>query len=146
VLAAADEIATTFATPNQRLGELWRLAREITVYFSNDDVAMKLSHLVNGNIRLGYNGPPNAADTHFFSPNVYEFINCTGVNDYITSFFYEPDRSHQYYRQSPTVRADIVTTLAGATPARPAYDSLANIYALFPPAPLTPTPGSGANA
>ncbi|MDR3529421.1 MAG: alpha/beta hydrolase [Rhodopila sp.] len=135
ILAAADETATSFSTPNGgRLTNLWRLGREITVYFNNDDIAMALSHIVNQDFRLGYDGPPNAADTGFFSRNVYEFVDCTGVDDYINSILQAPDRSHQYYRQSPTVRSDIVTTLAGATPVRPRYDGGANIYSLFPPA------------
>ena len=130
VLAAADEIATTFSTPNGgRLANLWRLGREITVYFNNDDILMAISHIANQNFRLGYDGPPNAADTGFFSPNVYEFVDCTGVNDYISD---EVDRSHQYYRQSPTVRTDIVMTLGGATPVRLKYDAAANVYSLFP--------------
>jgi esterase/lipase superfamily enzyme len=135
VLAAADETATTFSTPNGgRLANLWRLGREITVYCNNNDVAMDLSHLVNRDYRLGYDGPPNTVDTQFFSPNVYEFVDCTGVNDFVNSNLEEPDRSHQYYRQSPTVRADILVTLAGLIPPRPRYDRQTNVYSLFPPA------------
>ena len=135
VLAAADEPATTFSTPNGgRMNFLWRLGREITVYFNNADVAMGLSHLVNRDYRLGYDGPPNTADTQFFSTNVYDFVDCTGVGDFISPLLQAPDRSHQYYRQSPTVRSDILATLAGATPVRPKYDQSANVYSLFPQA------------
>jgi hypothetical protein len=101
------------------------------VYFDNDDIAMALSHIANQDFRLGYDGPPNAADTGFFSRNVYEFVDCTGVNDYISTIIDAPDRSHQYYRQSPTVRADILTVFAGAVPVRHAYDAAANTYSLF---------------
>ena len=133
VLAAADEVCTTFSTAdNGRLAALWRLGREITVYFNRDDIAMALSHIVNHDFRLGYAGPPNAADTGFFSRNVYDFVDCTGIDDYISSLLAAPDRSHQYYRQSPTVRSDILETLAGVTPARPRYDKTANLYGLFP--------------
>jgi hypothetical protein len=44
-----------------------------------------------------------------------------------------PDRTHQYYRQSPAVRADIAASLAGLTPTRLKYDARANAYSLFPP-------------
>jgi esterase/lipase superfamily enzyme len=131
VLAAADEAATTFNTPGQRLAGLDQLGREITIYYNNDDIAMALSHLVNGEHRLGYDGPANKADTDLFPPSVFEFIDCTGVDDYLNA----PnafDRSHQYYRQSGTVRSDIVQTLAGFTPTRPNFDSQDNIYYLFP--------------
>ena len=145
VLAAADETATTFSTANDgRLADLWRLGREITVYFNNNDVAMGLSHFVNRDYRLGYDGPPNEADTRFFSKNVYEFVDCTGVDDYISSLFDSPDRSHQYYRQSPTVRQDILATLAGATPERPKYDERANYYSLFPQAAVASGPDRSA--
>ncbi|HYB11156.1 MAG TPA: alpha/beta hydrolase [Alphaproteobacteria bacterium] len=133
VLAAADEIASSFSTPNGgRLSNLWRLGREITVYYNNDDVLMHVSHIANQNFRLGYDGPPNKADKHFFSPNVYEFVDCTGVNDFISPLSDAPDRSHQYYRQSPKVRADIAAGLAGLMPVRPKYDPIANVYSLFP--------------
>jgi len=132
ILAAADEDAATFAAPNgRRLSHLWRLGREITVYSNRDDVAMALSHVANFDYRLGYDGPANAADTGFFSRNVYEFVNCSGVNDYLSNILVEPDRSHQYYRQSPTVRADIAASLAGLTPNRLRYDASANVYSLF---------------
>lgn len=130
VLAAGDEISTTFSAPNKgRLSRLAKLGREITTYSARDDVAMALSHIVNRNYRLGYDGPANEADTAFFSTAIFEFVDCTGVTDYISS---DLDRSHQYYRQSPTVRKDIVQSLAGLMPTRPAFDPAANVYSLFP--------------
>jgi esterase/lipase superfamily enzyme len=132
ILAAADEIATTFTTPdNGRLCTLKALAEEITVYFNYDDVLMHLSHIANCDYRLGYDGPPNKADQKVFGADVYSIVDCTGVDDYISSIFDQPDRSHQYYRQSPTVRFDIAQTLTGQTPRRPRYDAKANVYALF---------------
>jgi esterase/lipase superfamily enzyme len=146
ILAAADEQADTFSRPNGgRLSNLWRLGREITVYFNNDDVAMALSRVVNRSFRLGDDGPPDKADTRFYSPNVYEFVDCTGVNDLIEGFLASPDRSHQYYRQSPTVRTDIIATLADLTPKRLRYDSAANTYGLFP-LPVVAQTGGGAES
>jgi esterase/lipase superfamily enzyme len=132
VLAAADETATSFTTPgNGRLRTLSSLAREITVYFNYDDVLMHLSHIANCDYRLGYDGPPNKADLNVFEKTVYNMVDCTGVDDYISTIFEQPDRSHQYYRQSPTVRLDIAQTLTGRTPLRPRYDAKANVYSLF---------------
>jgi esterase/lipase superfamily enzyme len=132
VLAAADEVATSFSTPdNGRLHMLRRLARSITIYFNYDDVLMHLSHLANCDFRLGYDGPPNKSDTTFFDRPTYAMVDCTGVDDYISSIFDQPDRSHQYYRQSPTVRFDIAQTLIGRPPSRPRYDATANVYSLF---------------
>jgi esterase/lipase superfamily enzyme len=129
VLAAADETATTFSAPSgDRLSQLFKVGREITVYFSREDVAMALSQFVNKDHRLGYDGPPNKADTQFFSTAIYEFVDCTAIRDFISS---DIDRTHQYYRQSPTVRSDIVQTLAGFTPNRPKFDPASNTYFLF---------------
>ena len=133
VLAAADEIATTFSTPEDgRLAGLRKLGKKVAVYYSYDDIMMTLSQKVNCNFRLGYDGPPNASDTEFFPPGVYEFVDCTGVNDYISSLVEQPDRSHQYYRQSPTVRLDLAQVLAGIKPQRLRFDPRANAYGLFP--------------
>jgi esterase/lipase superfamily enzyme len=135
VLAAADEDAASFMTPNNgRLAGLPKVGREITIYYNNDDILMDLSHLANGDYRLGYNGPANKSDTKTFPTDIFEFVDCTGVNDYISTWLDAPDRSHQYYRQSPTVRADIVQSLAGFTPQRPKFDPIANVYSLFPKA------------
>jgi esterase/lipase superfamily enzyme len=132
VLAAADEVATTFTTPdNGRLCTLKALARNITVYFNYDDVLMHLSHIANCDYRLGYDGPPNKADQTVFARSVYSMVDCTGVDDYISTILEQPDRSHQYYRQSPTVRFDIAQTLTGVTMRRPRYDEKANVYSLF---------------
>jgi esterase/lipase superfamily enzyme len=128
VLAAADETATSFSTPHAgRMANLWRLGREITLYFNDDDVAMKLSHIANHDYRLGYDGPPDKADTGFYSTNVYDFIDCSRIDDYIDPRV--PDRSHQYYRSSPRVRADLAAILAGLQPAR-SYDATRNVYSL----------------
>jgi esterase/lipase superfamily enzyme len=134
LLAAADEIATTFSTPNAgRLANLKKLGRKITVYYNYDDVLMHLSHVANCDFRLGYDGPPNAIDVKFFPSETYDFVDCTGVDDYISAWTDQPDRSHQYYRQSPTVRLDIAQTLAGMKPKRLRYDPRTNAYGLFPP-------------
>jgi esterase/lipase superfamily enzyme len=134
ILAAADERADGFFLPDdRRLSDLWRLGHEITVYSNRNDVLMTASHWVNGNYRLGYDGPPNKANTGFFSPSVYDFVDCTGIDD---SFGHGLLDSHQYYRESPKVRADILGVLAGLDgPGLTGRDRDAkrNVYTLFPP-------------
>ena len=141
ILAAADEDFQSLHMPGGgRLSTLWRLGSEVTVYYSNNDTMMQLSQslLVNGVQRLGYAGPPDKADMQAFPNTVYEFIDCTWCNDYISD---APLVSHQYYRESRKVRADIVATLAGVTPVRPPYDANANVYPLFPPQVVADRPG-----
>jgi esterase/lipase superfamily enzyme len=143
ILAAADEdFHSLHMADGTRLSGLWRLGREITVYYNNDDTLMALSQspVVNGVQRLGYAGSPDKTDLQTFPTNVYEFVDCTGCNDYLSD---APLVSHQYYRESPTVRADIVATLAGAVPKRPPYDAAGNSYPLFPPTVVASGDGAG---
>ena len=112
VLAAADEFSITFGRPNgQRLSDLWEITPQITVYTNREDVLMHASHIANGDWRLGYDAAPNRADKAFFSPDRYAFVDCTDNEDFTNSFLNLPDRSHQYYRQSKTVRRDIARVL-----------------------------------
>ncbi len=147
ILAAADERANSFFLPNdRRLADLWRLGHEITVYSNRNDLLMTASHWVNGNYRLGYDGPPNKSNTSFFSTSVYEFVDCTGIDDSIS---HGPLNSHQYYRELPKVRADILGVLAGLNgtelPGRTPHPAQ-NVCTLFPSkaaAPANPAPTGG---
>ncbi|MBV9989727.1 MAG: alpha/beta hydrolase [Alphaproteobacteria bacterium] len=126
ILAAGDEIATTFTEKSgKRLSNLRRLGREITVYYNWCDIAMHLSRLVNWLFHLGCDGPPNKADIKTFPAKIYEFVDCDGLTDCIG---HGADRTHQYYRQSPTVRADITASLAARIPVRPKFDPVGNFY------------------
>jgi esterase/lipase superfamily enzyme len=139
ILAAADEPSNTFGMPNgARLSDLWLLTNRITVYSSREDVLIFASHIVNGDWRLGHDGPPNRADKRFFPPEEYVFVDCTENEDYTVSLLQSPDRSHQYYRQSLTVRADVARVLKGLAPPEGArvYDQRGNFYTL-------PTIGTG---
>ena len=132
VLAAGDEDSATFTKPKGgRLSRLSSLAREITVYFNRNDIAMHLSGVVNHAFHLGYYGPPNMRDVKVFPPKIYEFVNCIGLKDYIDTPQHpeEIDHTHQYYRESPTVRADIAAQFAGEVPVRPYYYKDENFYA-----------------
>jgi esterase/lipase superfamily enzyme len=128
VLAAADEPSNTFGLPNgARLSDLWLLCNRINVYFSGMDVLMELSHLVNGDWRLGHAGPANLADTAFFPPGTYTFLNCTQNQDYLTNSLGD---THQYYRESASVRPDIARVLARipGPPGSRGYDPKTNTY------------------
>ncbi len=104
ILAAADERydSFSFAEPS-RLSCLPRLARRISVYSSEADVVLTLSSAVNGMRRLGQQGPLGDAPVN---PS-FRLIDCSDYHDYP----YGPLNSHQYYRLSPSVRADIVALL-----------------------------------
>jgi esterase/lipase superfamily enzyme len=108
-LAAPDEVADTFLRPNGgRLSNLPKLTDRISVYFSRRDFLMLLSRGVNGNVRLGYNGPTDKLDRKRYPENEFRLVDCTDALDYAPVLL-EP--SHQYYRKSPAVRADIVACM-----------------------------------
>jgi esterase/lipase superfamily enzyme len=114
VLAAADEPSNTFGLPNGgRLSDLWQISRHVTTYTNQQDVLMHASHIANGDWRLGFNGPANHADTKFFPAQHYVFVDCTRNEDFTQPLLEAPDRSHQYYRQSKTVRRDVARVLKG---------------------------------
>src|SRR6185437_598345 len=131
ILAAADEPNDTFQRPKgERLSRLASLAKGITVYFNYEDFMMTLSQNVNLFMPLGFDGPPRKNDFQLFPTDSYQFVNCTNCNDYLGPN--TQDRSHQYYRQSPTVRRDIGALLLGQMPSRLNCDPNQNEYFLFP--------------
>lgn len=114
VLAAADEVRDTFETPHGgRLANLPKLCGRISVYYSRADLLMILSQAVNHNVRLGLNGPKDKSDKAKFPPAKFRLIDCTDVLDYPRI----GEASHQYYRESPAVRADIVNAMTNSPPA-----------------------------
>ena len=130
VLAAPDEPFNTFNySHGRRLSDFWQITRDISVYFSQNDIMMDLSLMVNSELRLGDKGPPNHADTSFFPVEQYQFVDCAKVNDYT---YFSFDQSHQYYRQSETVRRDIGRVLRGldTSGATRVYDLMENVYRL----------------
>lgn len=122
ILAAADEVATTFQAPGGgRLSDLPKLARRISVYSHERDVAMYLSMAVNHNERLGKDGPDRKTDQALYPPAIFRSVDCTGVTDY--NWLDPIDATHQYYRRSPIVRGDIAR-LIGGEPVAPGVSSL----------------------
>jgi esterase/lipase superfamily enzyme len=110
ILAAADERWDTLLNPNGgRLSNLPKLAKRITAYYSERDVAMILALAMNFLQRLGFDGPKDKTDPDEYPKSRFRFVEVTKVDDY--DRFNPPDASHQYYRRSKKVRADIVSVL-----------------------------------
>ena len=108
ILAAADCAYDSFAQPNlAQLSGLALLAKRVSVYYSHADQVLQLSKVVNlGAQRLGQDGPAGRADPAKFPPSAYAMIDCSDYRDYDFGFL----NSHQYYRQSPSVRAIIAAS------------------------------------
>lgn len=112
-LAAPDERFDTFDTPGGlRLSRLKDIAHRITIYYSGLDTIIWLSNGINGVMRLGFAGPTDKSDDSLFPPAKYRMRDCAGVLDY--DCFDGFDASHQYYRKSRKVRADIVAMMGAA--------------------------------
>jgi esterase/lipase superfamily enzyme len=113
ILAAADEAAITLERPDHEgLFRLRDLARRISVYYSHRDVAMSASLIANGNVRLGFDAMPHKADAVLYPLAQFRWVDCTTVFDLIGQGQLPLDASHQYYRRSKTVRADIALVMA----------------------------------
>src|SRR5215470_9344837 len=112
ILAAADERYDSFDFPEPgRLSALHRLTQHISIYFSRMDNVLALSMAINlGAKRLGQDGPHDRFNTTKFPPAQYRMVDCSGFGDYAFDFA----SSHQYYRRSPGVRADIAQAMNGA--------------------------------
>ena len=111
ILAAPDERYDSFDFPEPgRLSALHRLADHISIYFSAADAVLSLGMALNlGAKRLGQDGPHDRFDPVKFPPAQYRMVDCSGFRDYAFDFA----SSHQYYRRSPGVRADIAATMMG---------------------------------
>lgn len=109
-LAAADERFDSFVMPmGARLSRLVDLAPRISIYYSVRDIALYLSFAVNLTPRLGHEGPVHKTDAAIYPPARYRILDCAEVGDY--DLFNPPDASHQYYRRSRKVRADIAAAM-----------------------------------
>ena len=108
-LAAADEIYRTFEYPsNGRLSALGRLTTRTSIYFSANDQVLQFSNVINGMKRLGQDGPHDRLDLNRFPAATYRMVDCSSFQDYS----FDPASSHQYYRRSPTVQANIAQAMA----------------------------------
>jgi hypothetical protein len=112
VLAAADEVADSFEAPHgTRLSRIADIAKRVTIYCSRKDAILWLSAAMNCNARLGTDGPSYKIDPRKYPPNLFRIIDCTEISDFPQPFLSE--QTHQYYRLSPTVRADIAAVMNG---------------------------------
>jgi esterase/lipase superfamily enzyme len=108
VLAAGDCGSNTFGLPNMTgLSALPNLADRVSIYYSGADDVLKFSGDTNFPRRLGESGPPNRNDQEAFPPSRFRMVDASGYRDYD----FNPITSHQYYRSSPTARADIAAAL-----------------------------------
>lgn len=107
-LAAADEMYRTFEFPSDgRLSALSRLTKRISIYTSTNDQVLQFSNVINGMKRLGQDGPHDKFDLNRFPAKTYRMVDCSAFQD----FHFDPGTSHQYYRRSPTVRANIAQAM-----------------------------------
>ncbi len=115
VLAAGDCRFDTLSHPEGILmGGLGRLCSRISIYFSGADQVLQLSEVVNiGAQRLGQQGPRDTVGDIAMPRGQCRIIDCGTVQDHPAGFL----ASHQYYRQSPIVRADLAAVIGGAATA-----------------------------
>ncbi|MEQ8356663.1 MAG: alpha/beta hydrolase [Kiloniellaceae bacterium] len=112
VLIAADEDDDTLQT-GHKIAPILRGCRRTTVYYNHQDLALKASDYAMGNPdRLGRSGPdadaelPNKVAVVNVSPSIIRAAK--GANAW------QADPSgHQYYRNNPRVRQDLVQVLHG---------------------------------
>jgi esterase/lipase superfamily enzyme len=113
ILTAGDEDDDTLSNA-KKLAPLLRGCRRVTVYYNQQDLALKASDVAMGNPdRLGLSGPlrPEALPAKIAAINVSPVIlrNLTGDRAW------EDDPTgHQYFRNNAVVRADMLHVLTGA--------------------------------
>jgi esterase/lipase superfamily enzyme len=111
ILAAGDCRYDSFDQPFPAgLSGLVRLNQRVSIYYSHADQVLILSMAVNlGAKRLGQDGPHNRADPLAFPPLKYQMVDCSDYRDYDFNIL----SSHQYYRESPSVRSIIAAGMRG---------------------------------
>jgi len=108
ILAAPDIVDSAFMAP-AALTSLSRLARRISILYSNGDKVLDiLSENLNGTKRLGQDGPRGRDDIALFPEATYRMVDCGGFTDYVADF----QGSHQYYRRSEGVRTALAALMA----------------------------------
>jgi esterase/lipase superfamily enzyme len=109
-MAAADIVDNAFdGSVTNSLAPLGQLGRRITILHNRGDKVLDvLSESLNFCKRLGQDGPLGRDDAILFPPATYRMVDCSGFTDYDTGFA----GSHQYYRRSDGVRAQIAALMA----------------------------------
>ena len=109
ILAAGDCAFDAFAQPHLAgLDGLSQLSSRISIYYSGEDEVLDLSQTINGQRRLGQDGPKDRINATEFPAATYRMFDASNINDYARDFL----TSHQYYRLSATVRAAIAADMA----------------------------------
>ncbi|MBL29371.1 MAG: hypothetical protein CMM50_17710 [Rhodospirillaceae bacterium] len=112
ILIAADEDDDTLGQ-GYKLAPLLRGSRRVTVYYNHQDWALKASDWAMGNPdRLGRSGPKGAAGV----PVKVEPVNVSRKilwDAPAGEKWQEDDTGHQYYRNNPRVRLDLLDVLDG---------------------------------
>jgi esterase/lipase superfamily enzyme len=110
ILAAADEQWNSFSLAGgRRLGQLGLVSQRQTIYFTQEDEVLHFSGTVLGQQRLGYDGPQGKADRRCFPPERFRLIDCSSCDRDTL----DPNDSHQYYRKSRAIIADMAQLLTG---------------------------------
>ena len=112
ILAAGDEDDDTLSR-SHKIAPLLRGCRRVSVYYNHQDWALKASDWAMGNPdRLGRSGPHGRAGL----PAKVESVNvspCIIWDTHGEPGWQEDDTGHQYYRNNPRVRADMLAVLDG---------------------------------
>lgn len=112
LLMAADEVDNALSKADT-LAPLIRLAKRIACYYAGGDLALTLSQLINGNVRLGMVGPRDLENlsAKITSIDCSDVATTHGDNN-------ESHHRHQYYRLSARVLDDVRQVLAEVPPDR----------------------------
>lgn len=112
VLTAADDDDTTLSDP-RGLAPLAKACRRITVYYNNQDLALKASDAIGNPDRLGQAGPEGARSL----PRKIVPVNVSPVikrpQQGAPAHWTDDPTGHQYYRNNDVVRDDVLKVLAG---------------------------------
>ncbi len=101
IFMCAPDVDDNIFEPDQPMVNLHRLARQVTVYYNNGDLAMYISDYTKGNVdRLGHNGCARPLQLH----NKVNQVNCSNIVGGITE--------HSYYLWA-TVNEDIRQSIDG---------------------------------
>jgi len=132
VLAAADEDADAL-TADGKLPSLSKLAKRVTAYVYGDDGILFISQAINGTTRLGQVWPTRLPRAAAARDDAAIRVNACIVEQG------DPNLTgHQYYRNNPTVRRDIIAVLEGRPQAvirsrQPEPGADARLHNLFGP-------------
>lgn len=112
ILIAADEDDDTLQA-NHKIAPILRGCRRLTVYYNHQDLALKASDYAMGNPdRLGRSGPEPEKDLSRKVSVVNVSPSIVRAAKGATAWQADPS-GHQYYRNNPRVRQDMVQVLQG---------------------------------